>query len=193
MSRKRLAISLSLLAGAGLLTMLLPRHSAAETDSLLGPERQTPVYSGDVQKDLGGIKLTSWGSGEAQAISDGYHYWEGPEVLKVKTQGPYQGVVLRFARPVEIASFLAEKHSFIELRVMPAQPKRVKQAAQVRQAGRRRWRRRPAGGPGGPAASPAGGGGGPGGGTPLPRLPRDGRRRSGPFLNADSHRFPLPS
>ncbi len=164
--------------------MVLSPRSAAETNTLLGPERQVLIYNGDVQKDLGGIKLTSWGSGEAQAISDGYHYYEGPEVLAVKTQGPYQGVVLRFARPVELASFLAEKQSFLELHVMPAQPKRLKKAA----IGPGATTRPGVGGPaGGPGAGPGGAWRGPWRGIaqrwPLPRHAGVWGRRQGAFAH----------
>jgi len=157
MSRKLLVMGVVLAAVAGLVVLAATR-SSAQLGSLLGPEKQAPVYNGDVKVDTGGIKLTSWGSGKVEAISDGYHYFEGPEVLKVTTQGPYQGVVLRFTRPPDLGAFLAIKSSFLELRVMPAQYKRVKQQAAPLV---------PGGGPGGrPGGRPAAGSARPGGGGP---------------------------
>ena len=156
-------------AVAAALTVVLVTLGAtlgrAQLTSLLGPEKETLVYDGDIRMDTGGIKIKPWGSGKAEPVNDGYHYYVGPEVLKVTSQGPYQGVVLQLGRPADLAPYLSSHTGFIELRVMPAQFKRVKAPKADRTQGRAGTRGGAAGGgAGGGARGGAGGGGGRGGG-----------------------------
>jgi len=132
----------------------------AQLSSLLGPEKETLVYDGDVRVDSGGIKIKPWGSGKADPVNDGYHYYVGPEVLKVTSQGPYQGIVLQLGRPADLAPYLSSHNGFIELRVMPAQFKRIKAPKVDRTQGRAGTRGGAGGGGAGGGARGAGGGGG---------------------------------
>ncbi len=173
----RLVLGALMAALVGLVVFGATRGSA-QLASLLGPEKEAMVYDGEVKTDAGGIKLTSWGSGKAEPLSDGLHYFVGPEVLKVSTGGPYQGVVLRLGRPVDLTPFLSSKNGFIELRLMPAQPKRVKLTLLEKLARRNATNGNRASGnrgPGGasPGGTRSGGGGGRGrmGGAVSPGTP----------------------
>ena len=91
----------------------------AQLTRLVGPERQELLYDGDLDLDSGGVDVTGWGSGKAESVYEATYV--GPEVLKVTSQGPYQGVVLRIGRPANLTDFLASGAGYIDLRVQPAQ------------------------------------------------------------------------
>ena len=86
----------------------------------LGPAQAAPelmLYTGDVAIDQGGIKLESWGSGFAAESYDTHYV--GTHVLKVLSQGYYQGAVLAFKRPLSMESFAIDPNAYIELWVKP--------------------------------------------------------------------------
>jgi hypothetical protein len=147
---------------------------------LLGPEREALVYDGNLSLDAGGIKITSWGSGSYKSVYEKSYI--GPEVLKITSQGPNQGVVLHLGRPVDLAPFLAANESYLDLRILPAQvpkPKEEPEGTLTRRTGGLRTSRtsrtsrtggtgttggatgtrgRASGGAGGPAGRRGGGG-----------------------------------
>jgi hypothetical protein len=109
----------------------------AQLASLLGPEKEVLIFDGDVQADSGGIKISSWGSGTAAPVYD--QTYVGPQVLKVTSQGPYQGVVLQLGRPVDLQEFLSSSDGYLDLRLLPAQvpkPKETPEQARERRIGR---------------------------------------------------------
>jgi len=126
--------------------------------SLVGPEKEALIYDGDLAMDSGGIEITPWGSGKAEAVYD--EAYVGPRVLKIESQGPYQGVVLHLNRPADLSEFVASGCGYLDLRILPGQPKRER--AQVREQSRLGAG---AGGLGGRSTSRLGGGGGLGGGA----------------------------
>ena len=162
---------------------------SAQLLGLVGPERETVIYDGDLKLDSGGIEVTPWGSGSYESVYD--ETYVGPEVLKVTSQGPYQGIVLRLNRPADLTEFTASGHGYLALRVLPAQgPKPVVAPSQTTggsrqqptsgrpgstRGGTARGRR---GGPGAAGGGPMGGLRGPGaaGGGPMggPRGPGAG-------------------
>ncbi len=75
------------------LTLLVGLASAQLGGNLVGPEKQAIIYDGDLQSDSGGIKVVPWGSGKAEPVYD--ETYVGPQVLKVTSQGAYQGIVLQ--------------------------------------------------------------------------------------------------
>jgi len=163
MTRIRLAalvvavVALALLVGVG--------H--AQLRSLVGPERQAIIYDGDLELDSGGIKVLPWGSGKAEPVYD--ETYIGPQVLKVTSQGPYQGIVLQLGRPADLNEFLASGYGYLDLRVLPAQARietRRVEGEQLRQQMRTgaMGRGGAAGGRGGGGMRGGGGGGGRGGG-----------------------------
>jgi hypothetical protein len=91
----------------------------AQLARLVGPEQELFLYDGDLQLDSGGIAVSSWGSGTAESVYEASYV--GPEVLKVSSQGPYQGIVLHFSRPPDLAEFLNSDAGYLDLRLLPAQ------------------------------------------------------------------------
>ena len=91
----------------------------AQIMRLVGPERQMLLYDGDIQADSGGITVTPWGSGEAESVYDATYV--GPQVLKVTSQGPHQGIVLHLKRPADLSDFVSSRFGYLDLRVSPAQ------------------------------------------------------------------------
>jgi len=81
-----------------------------------GPE--VMLYNGDAENDRGGILLGSWGSGH---VSESYDvHYIGPRVLKVLSQGYYQGGVLTLKSPALLGALAAEPNAYLELWVRPA-------------------------------------------------------------------------
>ena len=97
---------LTVAAVAGLVALGV---SQAQIMRLVGPERQTLLYDGDIEADSGGITVTPWGSGEAESVYEATYV--GPEVLKVTSQGPHQGIVLHFNRPADLSEFVDSRLS----------------------------------------------------------------------------------
>jgi len=167
---------------------------SAQLLGLVGPERETVIYDGDLKLDSGGIEVTPWGSGSYESVYD--ETYVGPEVLKVTSQGPYQGIVLRLNRPADLTEFTASGHGYLALRVLPAQgPKPVVAPSQTTggsrqqptsgrpgstRGGTARGRR---GGPGAAGGGPMGGLRGPGaaGGGPMGGLRGPGAGGGGPM------------
>ena len=152
------AVSLTL----SLCLALVAGVAHAQLTRLVGPERQDVLYDGDLDVDSGGVHVTGWGSGKAESVYEATYV--GPEVLKVTSQGPYQGVVLRFARPADVAEFLASGAGYIDLRVQPAQTRGEIQAREQAKEEARARVRTTAGRGGGGARAGGGGGGMRGGG-----------------------------
>ncbi len=98
------------IVGMGL-TLLLVLTGAAQAAELA-------LYDGDAEKDRGGIVLGAWGSGD---VSESYEvHYVGPRVLKVLSQGYYQGGVLTWKDPAPLAGFLANPDAYLELWVKPS-------------------------------------------------------------------------
>jgi len=121
--RARIWLRWSVIIGMSLVCAVASR---AQLASLLGPEREALIYDGDLKTDSGGIKVTSWGSGEAKSVSE--KSYVGPEVLKVTSQGPYQGIVLHLARAVDLPGFTIAKGSCVDLRILPGQVPKLTEA-----------------------------------------------------------------
>jgi PKD repeat protein len=76
------------------------------------------LYNGDAANDSGGMALSSWGSGY---ITESYNvHYIGPQVLRLLSQGYYQGGVLTFKQPVPLEGFLASSNAYLELLVKPS-------------------------------------------------------------------------
>jgi hypothetical protein len=86
--------------------------------------RELIVYDGDLAASPAQITLSSWGSGEAQEVYE--RYYLGPRVIKLKSQGFYQGGVLEFGKPLPLGEWLAEPNAYLELMIFPAQAARPK-------------------------------------------------------------------
>ena len=163
----RIKLTCMIVAVALLAAALAHAQLTGSLTNLVGPEQQTLIYDGDLQLDSGGITVTSWGSGVAEPVYE--EAYVGPRVLKVTSQGPYQGIVLQLGRPAELAEPLSSGSGYLELRILPAQPplefrqQEMEQRA-VRGAGRGQGTR--GAGAGGRAGRGGGGGrrGGGGGG-----------------------------
>ena len=163
-----------LMATVGIALMVLGASvGKAQFPSLIGgPERVALVYDGDLQKNAGGITLSSWGSGTAESVTD--QSYIGPQVLKVKSQGLYQGVVLHLARPIDLQEFMLSPDGYVDLRILPARvpkPKETPEERRQRQqrsgqttGGRQGARGGGGGGMRGGGGGMRGGGGGGGGG-----------------------------
>ncbi len=163
MARIAIAFSLAALVGLGLLAGL----GQAQLTSLVGPDREALLFDGDLQLDSGGINIVSWGSGTAEPVYE--ETYVGPRVLKVTSHGPYQGIVLQLANPVDLGEFTASGNGYLDLRVLPGQAsletRRLEEEALRQQARAAAGVRGGALGGGGRGAMRGGGGrGGPGGG-----------------------------
>jgi len=136
----------------------------AQLTNLVGPDRETIFYDGDLQLDSGGVKVLSWGSGEAEAVYE--QTYVGPQVLKVTSHGPHQGIVLQFDRPVDLKEFAGSPHAYIDLRVLPGQPslKVRREQEELRRQEARMNRGMGGGGRGGGGMRGGGGGGSAAGG-----------------------------
>jgi hypothetical protein len=131
MSRTVMAISLlGVLAG---LVVVGALHSRAAVTPLPGRNVEAMLYDGDLTADSGGIKVTYWGSGEAESTHEVQYL--GPDVLKVTTEGPYQGVVLHMGRSADLAQYSGMKDALVDLRIKPAAYKRTKEEWLERVAG----------------------------------------------------------
>ncbi len=153
---------LTVAAVAGLVALGV---SQAQIMRLVGPERQTLLYDGDLEADSGGITVTPWGSGEAESVYEATYV--GPEVLKVTSQGPHQGIVLHFKHPADLSDFVDSRFAYLDLRVSPAQTRgEIAQREQEREERRTRTGAAAgrAGGRGGGIGGRGGGMGGRGGG-----------------------------
>ncbi len=128
MARIKIACTILALTALGLL--IGAEHTRAAT--LVGPEKQAIIYDGDLELDSGGIKVVPWGSGRAEPVYD--ETYIGPQVLKVTSQGPYQGIVLQLTRPVNLTEFLSSGYGCIDVRILPAQPRLEVRRAQAQQA-----------------------------------------------------------
>ena len=101
---RRMIVGLIVGVAAVGLTAFATTRGTAQLASLLGPEKQILLYDGDVKNDSGGIKIAPWGSGKAESVND--KYYVGPQVLKITSQGPYQGGVLQLGHAADASQFL---------------------------------------------------------------------------------------
>lgn len=69
------------------------------------------IYRGDSGQATG-IKLSSWGSGTAEA--EKRLFYSGSESVRITTHGFYQGVRLQFAKPVDLTPFLTTKTAYLQ-------------------------------------------------------------------------------
>lgn len=118
--------------------------------------QEVMLYDGDATVNQGGITLGAWGSGYAAESYDAH--FVGPRVLKVLSQGYYQGAVLVFDKPPSLENYLEDENSYLELYIKPAVVPPTSRAQSAQRAGQSSTRSRQAARPG------AGGGprGGPG-------------------------------
>jgi hypothetical protein len=79
---------------------------------------QMLLYNGDAEIDSGGITLEAWGSGYATETY-ATHYI-GPRVIRVLSQGYFQGAVLKLGNPAELGGFLKDSNAYLELWIRPA-------------------------------------------------------------------------
>ena len=108
------------------------------------------IYQGATAQ-ASGLKLSSWGSGSVTEDQKNV-YNTGVESLRIVTHGQFQGASLRFAKPVDLSSFVANKSAYLQIAFLfPALAERS--------------------GPGGPGAGGFPGSGGPGGGIGRPGGP----------------------
>ena len=78
--------------------------------------RDFVLYEGDL-KGAPNLWVGSWGGGYAKELSD-YAYY-GPGSMQISTQGYYQGVIFRFAQPVDISAFTSRPDGCLEMRIRP--------------------------------------------------------------------------
>ena len=89
----RIGMVAGVLAVAAGLALVGAKSVPAQIGGLVGPERETVIYDGDLKLDSGGVDVSPWGSGTYESVYD--ETYVGPEVLKVTSQGPYQGILPR--------------------------------------------------------------------------------------------------
>ena len=93
--------------GAGLLggARLALARQAAPTPVLM-------IFQG-APAQASGLQLSSWGSGSI--TEDQKNIYKGTESLRVVTHGQYQGASLRFAKPVDLSSYVANKSAYLQV------------------------------------------------------------------------------
>src|SRR5690242_11214686 len=74
------------------------------------------IYRGDSLQTTG-LSLGSWGSGTVER--DTSKIFSGTESLKMTTHGMYQGASLMFTKPINLASFLSNKYSYLTVAIYP--------------------------------------------------------------------------
>ena len=78
--------------------------------------QEVMLYNGDLDAD--GSTLSAWGSGY---ISETYEtFYVGPRVLRVLSQGYYQGGVLSLKQPLNWGTFTSDSDAYLELLLKPA-------------------------------------------------------------------------
>ncbi len=98
---------LTLISSAAVLAASIvgaPRAQAQASDEL-------NIYTG-VPVRQAGIKLSTWGSGEATQDTD--HVFIGSTSIKIATHGAYQGARLELANPVDLKPALADKYAYLQ-------------------------------------------------------------------------------
>ncbi|HEV2471134.1 MAG TPA: PKD domain-containing protein [Chthonomonadales bacterium] len=76
---------------------------------------QLTIYDG-ISTASSGLTIGNWGSGSAKE-SKQQGYGGGTEVLRITTQGLYQGVALNLAKPVDFSPYLNGKTTYLECAV----------------------------------------------------------------------------
>lgn len=69
------------------------------------------IYTGDPVRQSG-IKLSTWGSGEA--VQDTDHVFIGSASIKIATHGAYQGARLELSKPVDLKAALTDKYAYLQ-------------------------------------------------------------------------------
>ena len=111
---------------------LLAAAGRAQVRQLVGPEKEALLYDGDLDLDCGGITVSPWGGGSAEPVYEASYI--GPQVLKVTSPGPYEGIVLHLGRPADLSEFSSSQAAYLDLRLLPAQPSwRIEQETQAAQ------------------------------------------------------------
>jgi hypothetical protein len=94
-----------LLAGAGSLALGLLSHARADV----------VIYQGQPAQSSG-LKLQSWGSGEAADTEE--YVFTGVKSIKVKTHGRYQGARLVLSKPADVKEASSDPRMYLEMAVM---------------------------------------------------------------------------
>jgi hypothetical protein len=87
--------------------------------------QETVIYAGDLKASPSGLALGSWGSGTLTQVSE--VQFQAGSVLKLTTQGYFQGGRMDFQTPLDISSFASQPNAYIEMQLRPfyakSQPK----------------------------------------------------------------------
>lgn len=110
MHRRIFANTLLALA-AGFLLVALPAVPGARAQNGEAPPVSITLYSGDP----GSVVLGGWGSGRAEANTE--TVLVGSESIRVTTQGLYQGALLTFPQPIDLAPAFANRNTYLRLQV----------------------------------------------------------------------------
>ncbi|NIM06254.1 MAG: PKD domain-containing protein [Armatimonadetes bacterium] len=100
---------------------------------LAGAAPELMIYNGDTLIDRGGISMGEWGSGHVVESYD-VHYI-GPKVLRVLSQGYYQGGVLTLENPASFQAFVSDPNAYFEFLVKPGVVPRPSSATASRGGG----------------------------------------------------------
>lgn len=91
--------------------LLLAAAPGARAQSAEAAPVSITLYSGDP----GTVTLGGWGSGRAEANTE--TVLVGAESIRVTTQGLYQGALLTFPRPIDLAPALANRDTYLRMQV----------------------------------------------------------------------------
>jgi hypothetical protein len=85
--------------------------------------QETVVYNGNLKSAPVPIAVGGWGSGTLQEVSE--MQFQGPNSLKLTSQGDFQGGRLDFQKPIDISGYAGQPNAYIEVWVRPffARPK----------------------------------------------------------------------
>jgi len=90
---------------------------AASLATAASAAQESVIYSGDLKAGPPGLTLGSWGSGALQEVSE--VQFQTGSVLKLTTQGNYQGGRLYLQTPLDISGFASQPNGYIEMQLRP--------------------------------------------------------------------------
>ena len=76
------------------------------------------IYDGDLTATSPQVKVEGWGSGTAEETTETRFIGKG--VLRITSQGPYQGVRLELAEGLDLSKQFGDKVSYLEMWIRPA-------------------------------------------------------------------------